>query len=154
MLHPVKDDDTVLPEQWFCSMNIHDKARSDCDAEEKSNKWMSTFYEKEMKALIEDANPVEVGAESSSTNEEKGHSQASQSSMGSQSTPIDSLDEHNANTKRDAILMGLMKIRAPKADSKKKRRGKMQETTTKALITKYYFHDSLMKEASASKTRD
>ena len=106
-----------LPEKWYCEMNISDKARSSCEAEEKSGEFYRNFF-----ASINDENSANCTPVTSNTIENKKASTQSQ---------VDHLEA----TKRDIILSGLVEI------SKTGDRDMNSRKKFKSLISKYYFQD-------------
>lgn len=142
MLPPIVNTEE-LPDFWHCGMNTYDKARSRCSAKERSAIFMHDFFAS-----------LEFKAQTGNTFETQ--TQTSQLSE-SQDLPRESVDskvsedaDHIKNTRRDIILMGLTTAEAPMVPSKKKKSGKETMRAPKPLITKYYFHDSLMKEAKST----
>ncbi len=137
-------------ELWSCEMNVYDPTRSTCRAKERDGKYMTEFYQNEA-AKLNDPSFVPASKESSM-------SQASNASNSqNQDVPPESIrdtidlnnedDDHVTNTERDEILTGLLQVQAPKLG--KKGDVDHHSTSSKSLITKYYFHDSLMKETNA-----
>ncbi len=113
-------DADTLPDFWCCYMNEHDPERQDCEAEEKDVNFYRHLYNND------DNHDVPTKAQ------ESGPAQDARSE--------DTTDKQK-NTERDVILSTLLKIPVPKS---KKKKGDGD-----ALVSKYYFHDSLMAEASA-----
>jgi len=124
MLPPHVDPED-LPEAWFCHMNHNDKIRSQCSAKERDAKFYSNFFAQQL---------------ANSTN--GGHVMEQKVSL-KESVEIKPQDdiEKIKFTKRDEILRRL--IIASSANHEKSKQSK-----SKALISKYYFHESLTKSTS------
>jgi hypothetical protein len=153
----------ALPEKWFCGMNVYDALRSKCSAKERDNKYMSKFFlEQVLRATLSDVQESESNLQDVQGSQ---LSQSSHMSIGSQNLPRESVresvdsrlspedDEHIANTQRDEILTGLTQVQAPKSGLDIK--GTVHHgISSKSLITKFYFHDSMMKDASSGAIGD
>ena len=114
MLPPQVDVEN-LPDKWFCSMNVYDKPRSNCDAVERD----AAFYDK-------------LFHQESSN----GEANQQQSDLEPEKTSHDIMKK----TQRDVILQQLLADFESTTSNRKKRKSKM------SLISKYYFHDSLVGE--------
>ena len=139
MLPPTVDTDT-LPESWYCELNDFDKARSRCGAKERDAAFYHKFF------LEQAVKASEISTESQPIIQDSQNSQFADSQTTLPRQSVDSRapedDEKIANTRRDVILSRLLDVQAPRSSKKKG-----QAISPKDLITKHFFHDSLMKEA-------
>ena len=132
-----------LPDKWFCHMNVHDKPRSSCNAVERDAK----FYEK---LFYNDQSKKDPNVEpTQSTMEEE-------EEWINESQPVEEVviddKEKNEKTKRDVILERLLMTNLSTSLSEKsKKKNKKDKTNSNALISKYYFHESLLKESGEIK---
>jgi len=97
MLPPDLTADEVanLPDEWYCKDNIHDPARSRCDAEERTGVWMVSYFER--RAREEDGAYIQ--------------SQESQGFLGEKGTtvvPPAFVEKHQEYTERDEVLQTLL----------------------------------------------
>lgn len=152
----------ALPDVWYCKMNVYDPTRASCRAKERDGKFMTLFYQNEAMKV----NDPSLSQQAQPTQELTGSkepllSQLSQTSnvstgSGGEFAPHESIrdsvdskmrgDDHAINTERDEILTGLLQVQAPSG-----RTGAIDNhsANAKQLITKYYFHDSLLEETNA-----
>ena len=121
MVHPSMDT-SDLPDKWYCEMNISDKERSNCDAEEMGVEFYRDFFSTPMNQTSAQCTTVPK----------------SSSLMNKESPSKQSEDDKVEATKRDVILSELVELiggdKATNAvDTSRKK--------SKTLISKYYFQD-------------
>ena len=153
-----------LPEQWNCSMNIFDKERSNCDAPQETDSFYANLINKRrMRALRLDS----TRDESMTNNPSQSNTRNAVDTVPVELPVKPQNDENKAEfTKRDVILNRLLappevkstsnEIRIPKKSKfasktqervvEDKRKG--EKTSAASIISKYYFHDALLKENS------
>lgn len=120
-----------LPEKWYCHMNENDMPRSKCRAPQRSAKWYAEHWQKM------DGGNAEAGNEDTNIENESNNAIMHADN-----------DAKIKRTKRDAVLTSLVAGSvANKQTSPSKTTGK-HKTCPTALISKYYFHDSLSKFSS------
>ena len=149
--------DRLENKKWYCNMNVYDPARSTCKAKERDQAYMSEFFlaqRNELRALSASA-----GMKSSSTTSTTATTTApAQESAPSATNPTETVDrEHDMNTEKDVILKQLLKIKEPKSRGRSgsdnhKVMDVDFEAEAKSLVTKFYFHDSLMEESTSEGT--
>lgn len=162
---------------WTCKDNVFDPDRSVCGAKEWDANLYNRFFEAqalEQQSLMQNGGKSELGEQGetqgesrasephlmqNSDNSEVGKKGENYVSSNTQhetlrdSTPdvdVSAEDfEKIESTKKDVILTKLLEVPAPSAPRGHKNK-KNQNGEFKALVTKYYYHDSLMKESTKS----
>jgi hypothetical protein len=131
-----------FPDSWYCEMNYYDEARSKCKAKARDARYMHQFFQEQAYQQSMGGNAVE-NSQNSQNSSDKNEKELKTPTKESADTKVPEDDEHITNTKRDEVLVGLLEVKASKVSGKEKNAGHQQSS----LIAKYYFHDSLMKEA-------
>ena len=118
-----------LLDRWYCEMNVEDKPRSSCKAEQKDVIFYNSLFHGQT-----------MGSKGNENNQESSN-QENVREEGTIDQPLED-KEKTDNTKRDVILETLLKVPGSAPISKK------DKSSSTLLISKYYFHDSLLKESS------
>jgi hypothetical protein len=178
-VEPPGDEDT-----WTCKENIFDPKRSICSAKERDAKFYNRFFDSqvtEQHQLLQNGDNSKLGNQGEAKVTEQQHllqngdnsklekqvgetqgetqisSHVSEQNMRESGADADATVEDVEkieSTKKDVILTKLLEIPAPSAPGGKHKNKKNRNVEFKALITKYYYHDSLMKEATKSGKSD
>jgi len=123
-----------LPDKWYCEMNTLDEKNNNCDASEKSNRWYHSVYH------LKQIN-LEDSAGAGDQNEETGPANRSESwdAEESEDDPkkIAAAAKKEAQTKTDPVLTKLL-----------------GDDFTEKLVSKYYFHDTLLEAADEEAEND
>lgn len=144
MLHPCMQNE-VIPEKWYCSMNIYDPDRSTCAAKERDQRWYARYFDSHCtEALVE-----ELHSESQSEEKEV---QTKRESLGSPYlcffTAVILLFFLKASVfatiSGDTILCRI--LNAQRGDLMRQR---MPGRKVKNWLSKYHFHDALLKDDPA-----
>ena len=146
MLPPEADNIDNLPEKWFCELNELDPERSTCDAAERDDKFYSVFF-----------------AERNLLNAGEIKKLPGDSLLIVETAAIVQEAETLAYTKRDTILSHLLEATSRSLDTSacngtdvkmkcakqldiKMEGDKGATKLSNVLVSKYYFHDSLLKD--------
>jgi hypothetical protein len=121
-----------LPDKWYCSMN-EDKKRSSCNAKERDAEYYHTLFQFSENAYIPSSQDMSID-----------ESQPDESAV-----PVnrDDADDTEEKTKRDVILERLARTFMPSSSSATAiEKTEQNKNNSNAVISKYYFHESLMKD--------
>lgn len=160
---------------WACKDNVFDPKRSFCSAKERDANFYNRFFEAqalEQQRLMQtsenssmqndnktsmqkDNNKTVQNGENTSVHEKQGEDQRSphvpeptlRESGPDTAVTVEDIEKIE-NTKKDVILTKLLEVPAPSASRGSQVNKKKEKREFKALVTKYYYHDSLMKEAT------
>ena len=115
-----------LPDQWYCSMN-EDIARSSCKKKERDAAFYHNLFYHGENTFVPTSQDMSVDE-----------------SQPTESEPLqnDDTDDTEEKTKRDVILERLTRTFMPKSLENTDQ----NKTSSNAIISKYYFHESLMKD--------
>lgn len=129
-MFPPDVDVEDLPDTWYCHLNIHDEARSNCNAEQRTQQFYEKFF-----------------SQSSATTTAEGMKHVEEEHT-IESEPLEEKDrgEICAKTKRDIILEQLLKSMPSSTD--KNNDDQLKSSTNAGIISKYYFHDSLVQDSN------
>ena len=164
MLLPEPNTDRELPDKWYCHMNVSDMARSNCDApEEDKTFYLNLLNDRKIRSLHLDAT-----GDAGSTDASQPNAQKIVNDVSTQAHVKPHHDKDKAEfTKRDVILNRLLgspelvknaskEVRIPKKSqfaSKPPQKvvedtPKRDKTSAASIISRYNFHDALLKENS------